>query len=313
MQSSGALKASPAATDPAPAPAESADAIPPAAILLVDNGSLEPRATLALRALAERLGAALGQAVDPVSLLHSDRVPAARLGGRPAETLAPALERRARAGRYELLLVPLFFGPGAGVTSFLPRQVSALGARFPRLRVRAARCLVDPDASADGRVAGMIADHVTAAMTGCGAPPAVILVDHGSPTPAVGAVRDHLAGQLAGRLGSDVRTVLAASMERRPGPAYAFNDPLLAQAFDRPGFGDGDVIVALQFLLPGRHAGPDGDIARICAAARRRHAGLRPAMTELVGAHPGLVDLLADRAREAMAFAPLQAWPGSAL
>ena len=300
------MKTAPAARSSA-APLADADPAAPAAILLVDNGSLEPRAILALRALAARLGAALGQAVDPVSLLHSDRVPAPRLGGRPAETLVPALERRARAGRNELEVVPLFFGPSAGLTSFLPRQVSALGARFPHLRVRAARCLVDPAASADGRVAGMIVDHVRAAMTGGGAPPAVILVDHGSPTPAVGAVRQHLAGQLADRLGAEVRAVLAASMERRPGPAYDFNDPLLAQAFDRPGFGEGDVIVALQFLLPGRHAGPGGDVARICAAARRRHSGLRPVTTELVGAHPGLVDLLADRAREAMAFAPLQA------
>ncbi|HTX66789.1 MAG TPA: cobalamin biosynthesis protein CbiX [Opitutaceae bacterium] len=301
------MKSAPATPGPDPAarPAGSA-AVPPAAILLVDNGSLQPQAIIALRALADRLGAALGQAVDPVSFLHADRVPAARLGGRPAEILAAALERRARTGLNDLLVVPLFFGPTASLTSSLPRLASKLGTRFPRLRVRAARCLVDPGAPADGRLAEMIADHVRASMAGGNARPALILVDHGSPTPAVGAVREHLAGQLADRLGPAVRGVLAASMDRRPGPAYAFNDPLLARAFERPGFDEGDVIVALQFLLPGRHAGPGGDVARICAAARRRHPGLRTVLTELVGAHPGLIALLADRAREAMDSAPLR-------
>jgi sirohydrochlorin ferrochelatase len=273
----------------------------PAAVLLADNGSRRPEATLALRSLASRLGQTLGEAVDPVSLLHADSVPADQLGGRAAETIEPALERRARAGVNELLVVPLFFGPSFAITTWLPQRVAPLRARFPRLHVRQARCLVDPGTPADDRIAGILADHVRARMAGTEGRPAVILVDHGSPTPAVGAVRNHLAAQLETRLGSAVRGVLAASMERRPGPAGDFNEPLLTRAFDRTGYDEGDVILAMQFLLPGRHAGPDGDVARIMAAARQRHAGLRPVMTELVGAHPALVALLADRAQAALA------------
>lgn len=277
-----------------------------AAILLVDNGSREPRATLALRTLAASLAAVLGEPVDPVSLLHADRVPAARIGGQPAEILEPAVVGRARAGVDDLLIVPLFFGPSAALSEGLPGRITALQGRFPRLRVRVANCLVNPGATTDERMAVILADHVRSGMAGINGRPAVILVDHGSPTPAVGAVRDHLAAQLSTLLRSEVRGVLAASMERRPGPAYAFNEPLLADAFDRPGFGEGDVIVALQFLLPGRHAGPDGDVARICADARQRHPGIRPVVTDLVGSHPGLVAILADRARAALAAGPLR-------
>jgi len=279
---------------------------PQAAILLVDNGSREARATLALRLLAAGLGAALGEPVDPVSLLHANRVPAGRLGGQPAEILEPAVASRARAGVDDLLIVPLFFGPSAALTEWLPGRIAALQVRFPRLRVRVASCLVNPGATTDERMAGILADHVRAAMAGKEGRPAVILVDHGSPTPAVGAVRDHLATQLATLLSREVRGLLAASMERRPGPAHDFNEPLLADAFDRPGFDDGDVIVAMQFLLPGRHAGPEGDVARICAGARQQHPGVRPVMTELVGAHPGLIAILADRARAALAAGPLR-------
>lgn len=274
-------------------------------ILLVDNGSLEPAATLALRAIALRLGGVLGRPVEPVSLLHANAVPAERLAGKPAEILESALERRARAGENDFLVVPLFFGPSQALTSHLPRRVAALKAEIPHLRVRLARWLVDAATAADDRVAAMLADHVRARMTETAGRPAVILVDHGSPVLAVGAVRDHLAAQLARRLGSAVRAVGAASMERRPGPAFAFNEPLLERAFDQAGFDAGHVIVAMQFFLPGRHAGPNGDVARICAAARQRHPGLQPVMTELLGAHPALIALLADRGREGLAGEPL--------
>ncbi len=272
--------------------------------MLVDNGSLEPAATLGLRAIAARLGEALGCAVAPVSMLHADAVPAERLEGRPAEIFKTALARRAEQGQTGFLVVPLFFGPSEAITVYLPKCVTVLQARFPRLRVRCAPCLVDLNAGADERMAAMLEDRVRAAMAGLSGPPTTVLVDHGSPVRAVGAVRDHLAAQLAARLGRAMSGVRAASMERRPGPEYDFNEPLLERVLDESGMDTGSVIVAMQFLLPGRHAGPDGDVARICTAARQRR-GLRLVMTELVGSHPGLIPLLADRARQGMASAPL--------
>jgi hypothetical protein len=89
-------------------------------------------------------------------------------------------------------------------------------------------------------------------------------------------------------------------MERREGAAYDFCEPLLERLLRSPGWNGGEVVVAMQFLLPGRHAGPDGDVAEICRAAEAVSGGaLRTTMTGLVAEHPLLVDILADRWRAA--------------
>ncbi len=156
--------------------------------------------------------------------------------------------------------------------------------------VLAARDSAPPDVSGDAGLAGGPRS---------GARTAVILVDHGSPVPVVAAVRDRLADDLRARLGEAVSGVLAASMERREGDAYAFNDPLLATALRTTGFDSGEVIVAMQFLLPGRHAGPGGDVAQIIADAETAGAprALRVQMTRLVAEDDALADLLAARVR----------------
>lgn len=284
---------------------ESARATESEAVLLVDYGSLEAASTLGLRAIAERLGRALGCAVAPVSLCHADAIPAAFLGGRAAEVLEIALARRALEGVDRFLVIPLLFGPSEALTDRIPACVKRFKARFPQIQVRLARCLVAVGDKTDDRVAAIIETRVRAKMDGAAPRPAVLLVDHGSPERAVTLVRDHLAARLAVRLGASVSGVRAASMERRPGAAYDFNEPSLDRALDESDARVGQVIIAMQFLLPGRHAGPNGDIARICAAARRRHPGLRVALTDLVGSHPELIALLADRAREGRAEAPL--------
>ena len=92
-----------------------------------------------------------------------------------------------------------------------------------------------------------------------------------------------------------METVAPASMERRDGEAYAFNEPLLEKLLDQPGWDTGKVIVSMLFLSPGRHAGPGGDIAHICRAAEQRHPGLRTCMTGLVGDHLGIIPLLQKR------------------
>lgn len=268
-------------------------------ILLVDNGSLEPAATLGLRALAAALSVRTGRVVEPVSLLHSGAVPAGALGGIPAEILEPALERRLAAGLREFVIVPLFLGPSGAITDYLPRRLARLKARWPDLSVRVG----PPVAGADGcdpRLLDLLEEGIRAALP-ADAPPAVALVDHGSPARAVTALRDLVAGELHRRLGSTVQVVRAASMERRPGPEYAFADPLLENLLDERGFSAGAVIVAMFFLLPGRHAGPEGDVAQICAAARTRHPDLCPVMTPTLGTNPGLIAILASRLAEALA------------
>lgn len=275
----------------------------PPRTLLLDNGSLAPAATLELRHLAATLAARIDAPVEPVSLLHSSTLPPEALGGVAAETLETCLARPdAAAGDWTI--VPLFFGPSRALTEFLPARVAAARARAPGLRVRLAPPLF---ATGDERLAAILAEEVRAVWSAEpteGGARAVALVDHGSPARTVVAVRDALAAQVQRRLGPAGR-VAACSMERRPGAAGDRCEPLLATLLRRPGWDHGLVTVAMQFLLPGRHAGPDGDVAAICRAAEAARPGLRTRRTRLVAAHPGLVEILADRWRAGVAAAPL--------
>ncbi|MBI2516899.1 MAG: cobalamin biosynthesis protein CbiX [Opitutae bacterium] len=264
--------------------------MPESLTLLVDNGSLEPAATLQLRELAAALAGRIGAPVAPVSLLHSSGIAPAQLGGAPAEILEPALVRRLAEGLKDFIIVPLFFGPSRALTEYLPERVAHLRKPHPGLRVQLAPPLF---AAGDDRLARILADHVRA--VGVTGPLRVALVDHGSPAREVNAVRDALAAQLQGLLGSGA-VVAACSMERRPEPEYDFNEPLLGKLLARPEW-TGDVVVALQFLSPGRHAGPEGEVAQICRRAETGRPGLRTHLTPLVGAHPALSAILADRWR----------------
>jgi sirohydrochlorin ferrochelatase len=252
-----------------------------------------------MRKLAARLCARLGQKVEPVSLLHSSNIDPKLLAGSPAKLLLPAMERRLAANRPEFTLIPLFFGPSNALTEYLPENMARLKEKHPKLKVSVAAPLF---ASGDERLAQILEEHVTAQLPGA-EPSRVALVDHGSPVAAVTAVRNELAQQLAARLGSRVGAVAPCSMERRPEPAYDFNEPLLAGLLDTAPWTEGRVIVALQFLSPGRHAGKDGDIAKICRAAEAKHPKLKTQPTALVGAHPLLIEILADRWRAAAPMA----------
>lgn len=264
---------------------------------LFDNGSLRAEPTLGLRRVAATLAARVAREVRAVSLLHSDRVPSAALAGEPAKLLASVLEAFLAAnpaGAADLL--PLFFGPSAAVTELAVGIVGALRQKFPQAAIRLAPCLVDAADAADRRLAKILAERVRAAARAAGwNKPKVLLTDHGSPTRAVTVVRDHLAAQLRVELGDDAVAVGVASMERREGVAFEFNEPTLARALRAEPFDTGEVVVALQFLLPGRHAGPDGDLAQICRAAVAERPDLRTRLTEPLAEHPLLVEVLADR------------------
>jgi hypothetical protein len=272
--------------------------------LLVDNGSLRPDSVFALRALAAAASARVGIEIEPVSLLHSSAIPAEKLEGRRASILEPELRARCAAGERRFRVLPLFFGPSAALTDYIPERVAHLQETFPDLRVELARPVVDADDAADDRIARALAERTCATATKHGlAGPHVVLVDHGSPKREVARVRDHVARQLACVLGNAAKSVTAASMERREGEAYAFNEPLLARALETLALGDprAEIVVALMFFSPGRHAGQGGDIAEICAEVVDRFPGLRVRVTDVLGAHPVLIDVLTDRWRELVA------------
>lgn len=270
-----------------------------ACTLLIDNGSYSPASTLRLRGLATALGARLGAPVHPVSLQHADKVPPRALEGVPAQTLEPFLRRALGAGEQEFLAVPLFFGPSHAHKHAIPETAAELASELGpfRLHVAPELCPLPPGES---RLTEILADQVwhTAQVHGTSVR-RVVLVDHGSPSPQVSAVRRWLAQDLRGRLGGAVE-LREAVMERRAGPDYDFNGPLLAEVLEDLAQADPGtpVILSLLFLAPGRHAGPQGDVSRICASAERTYGGLRILPAPLVGEHPDLIAILEDRARE---------------
>ena len=103
-----------------------------------------------------------------------------------------------------------------------------------------------------------------------------------------------MAEQVRAKLGDAVAEVAACSMERRPGEEFAFNEPLLENLLAREGWRDEPVIVALLFIGPGKHAGPDGDVAQIVRRVRAEKMDT-VRFTRVMGAHPRLGEILAER------------------
>lgn len=267
-------------------------------VILLDNGSSRAGSTHSLRRLADAVAKRIGTPVDPVSLLHADKVPAAELDGRTADTFVPFLRRRVQEGERHFLALPLFFGRSGALTGFIPDKAAEIAAELGGCEVEVAEVLC-PLPEGEPRLVEILCDHVRETARSRGVDPRqVVLVDHGSPLARVTEVRRTLARGMRTALGEGVR-VSEAVMERRPGPEYDFNGPLLEQVLRELGAEgtDGPVIVAMLFLAPGRHAGAGGDIAEICARVRDEHPRLEVIQTPLVGAHPLLVDILADRYR----------------
>lgn len=275
-------------------------------IVLVDNGSLRPQATLNLRRLAHALSQATGETVEAASLLHSFKIPPEQLDGHKAVTLGPLAERHAAQGVTELLILPFFFGPSQALTHYLPERLAEVQASYPQLAVKVALPLVDSQAPVDLRLAKLLADNVHERMVGL-SQPKVVLVDHGSPIPEVTAVRNYLAGQLSVLLADEASCVTFASMERRDGEAYRFNDPLLEDLLASPALANSDVILSMLFLSPGRHAGEGGDIAEICERAMAHSPGLNVVTTRLVGENDAIVNILVTRLQQVLADGPLLA------
>jgi sirohydrochlorin ferrochelatase len=276
--------------------------------LLVDNGSHRADSTLSLRRVAAALGERVGRAIHPVSLLHSTKVDPSELEGIPAQIFEPFIKaRRQSHGTNSFLVVPLFFGHSAAIYEYLPQRARELREHWPELEIRIAPCMVDIDDPEDTAVAEILARLVREKIAAEKLDrPAVTLVDHGTPRIAVNRVRNVLADRLREALGDEARAVAASSMERREGDEYAFNEPLLENLLGSGEF-TGDVVLSMLFISPGRHAGPGGDIAEICAAAEERHPGLKTWMSDLFATHPGSIDLLARRHDQGLASAPVEA------
>ena len=285
-------------------------------VVLVDNGSRRAESALALRESAEALSARLGgREVHAASLAYSDAVPPSALGGTRAQTLNQTLAALAARGAAGAVIVPLFLGPSESLRRALVActeelvEASPIQGSLPsgcrQFDLRVGACLVDEGAPDDARVARALASHVlrVARRERLSQPLRVVLCDHGTPSRRVNAVRERLAAELRAVLGRRADSVTSASMERREGAAYDFNEPLLERCLAAPPCDAGDVILAMAFVLPGRHAGEGGDVARIVQSAQRHatRAPLRVHFTPPLASHSSVISVLADRVREAEA------------
>lgn len=260
-------------------------------IFLTDNGSLRPEATFALRQLASALSARVSARVEPVSLLHSHKIDAELLGGVPATIVKRRMRELIAEGQRKFIVLPLFLGPSLAITDYLPQVVEDLKKECVDLEVNIAKPLAgDSVESPDSRLAEMLADFLRAMQIESGA--RIALVDHGTPIRPVNRLRDAVAAQLEEIMGVRIQP---CSMERRDGPEYDFNDPLLESLGDVSGFSGGPLILAMFFLLPGRHAGAAGDVAEIADGLIQENVFSSVSMLPLLAEHVGLLEILEDR------------------
>lgn len=277
--------------------------LPELTCFLFDNGSFRPDTTLALRRVATRLAERIGHPVVPTSLLHSGRVKAEALNGEPAQLLESALERFAETGGRAVVL-PLFFGPSGAMRDYLPPRLDALRDRFSSCELRLAGSLESPVDDSAEIIAQAMAGEVNRTIKQAGfKTPDIIATDHGSPLPAVAEVRNRIGQKLRDQIQPNWGRVSVASMERREGDDYAFNEPLLESALqacaDR---GGREIVISLQFLLPGRHAGAGGDIAAIFEAFLSEYPGVQVQMTIPIGESDQILQLLERRFGETVSL-----------
>jgi sirohydrochlorin ferrochelatase len=250
-------------------------------VALIDNGSLEPAAHRNLRRVAAALSERANVSVHAVSWKHSDKVPLEALDHTPAWTVVPFLRAMFALGQRDFVFVPFFISPQGAIGSALRTEIENL-----RFEVGDFEFTFTEGLAASGIIPSIVADRVRACIaTEQLRNPALIVVDHGGPSARSATLRDALTEKIRAALGGLVEMVAAASMEGE-------HPPLLAEQLRRDPFASRDVIVAPLFLSPGRHAGPDGDIARISRAAHPRSH-----LTDLVGTHDLAVDALAAALR----------------
>jgi hypothetical protein len=256
---------------------------------LIDNGSLEPAAHRNLRAVAGELGTRTGIPIHAVSWKHSHQIRPEVLGGKPAWTLAPWLRAQYQRGERDFVFIPFFISAQGAIGSFLYRDLEALQQELGDLRFTFTSGLA-PNGVLLRIVTARIRETIRKQRL---RQPAVVVVDHGGPSPASAALRNQVAAEVRRELGGEISRLAAASLE---GAEYAHNQPLFADVLASREFDAGDVVIAPLFLAAGRHAGPRGDLAEIATAAEDRlgAAPLHCHFTGLVGTHPDVVPALAE-------------------
>jgi len=266
---------------------------------LIDNGSLRPSSVLLLRTIASQLTQSTGHKIRPVGLMHSHKIDSEDLGGKPANSMEDLLTSGELEDVEEIRVLPFFLGPSLAITDWLPKNLQLWQQQRPSYRKF--RILSPLHQSGDNRLARALHELCEITIKKLGfVRPKVAMVDHGTPLPEVNFVREQVGNELQGLLSEKISGFSTCSMERRPDPKYDFNNPLLENLLSKWSGKKGEqVLVSQFFLLPGRHAGVDGDLAEICKPFK--HLGIRVERTDNLGSHPLVHEILADRVQAELA------------
>ncbi|HEY9201881.1 MAG TPA: CbiX/SirB N-terminal domain-containing protein [Gammaproteobacteria bacterium] len=269
-------------------------------ILLCDNGSTQPGATLQLRRLAQQLSEQSGQTIHPVSLQHANRIAANEIDGKPAQVFSEFMQQQLSAGVTEFILLPVFFGKSKALTSFVPDEADKLRQQYGDFSLQLAE-VIYPLPEGEPLLVDIIHDHIQQTAAQHNLPlQNLVLVDHGSPIPRVTEVRQDLTQRVQSRLADGTRLEQAV-MERREGKEYDFNGDLLEHWLSQKAeVGANTALVIMMFFLPGRHAGENGDIVQICDSVMQQHPGFKVAISPLIAEHPAFVNILQLRLQEAL-------------
>lgn len=274
-------------------------------VILMDNGSHRAESTINLRRISKSLSQQINTEVHPVSLLHSTKVNPSELEGKKAEILEPFIKSKCEKGVDSFFIIPFFFGQSAALKDYLPERGKDIKSKWQKTEIKLAPTLVKIEDKNDYCVSNIIRELVLEKIEEKNLKnPHVTLVDHGTPVKEVNQVRNHISQQLTEILNGRVAQVKASSMERREGKEYEFNEPLLENLLGQNDFIQ-DVVLAMLFISPGRHAGTGGDIDKICQSAESKCNTLRTFKSKLFAMHPKVIDLLASRYKEGLESFPI--------
>jgi len=263
---------------------------------LIDNGSLRAGSILQMRQIATHLSRSSDCVIEPYGLMHSHKVDPAQLNGEPGQSMQAYLGGDKSEQVNEIRALPFFLGPSLAITDWLPENLAAWQKRGSGTRKY--RILPPLYQAGDNRLAQALAELCLAKIKNHDLQnPRVAMVDHGTPLLEVNQVREQVGEEMKGILGGQIAEFSTCAMERRPDPQYDFNNPLLETLLEQwHQQGVSEVVVSQFFLLPGRHAGPDGDLAEICQPFTEK--GMKIFRTDNLGAHPLIEQILLDRIRQ---------------
>lgn len=264
-------------------------------ILLVDNGSSKANATLQLRQLATNLSKQSKYNIHPVSLQHANKIPPELINNQPANVFIDFMSEKLKQGERNFILLPLFFGNSKALTTFVPEQCEILKETYGDFSLEISE-VIYPLPEGELLLTEIILDHINSTAAQYSLPlKNIALVDHGSPTPRVTAVREHLVKSIQQKLPADIKLEQAV-MERREGKEYDFNGDLLKDwLINKAESGERHAIIALLFFLAGRHAGEGGDIEDICQDVMNLYPNFTIAISPLISEHDTLLSILHSR------------------